>query len=39
MRCRELIEMMLHRIRRTQATANEQLDRPHDQHRLISKRK
>ena len=34
MRCRdELIEMMLRRIRRTQAAAKEQLDALHDQHR------
>ena len=36
MRCRdELIEMMLRRIRRTQAMAKEQLDDLHDQHRAI----
>ena len=36
MRCRdELIEMMLRRIRRTQAAAKEQLDALHDQHRAI----
>ena len=36
MRCRdELIEMMLRRIRRTQAAAKEQLDALHDQHRGI----
>ena len=36
MRCRdELIEMMLRRIRRTQAAAKEQLDVLHDQHRGI----
>ena len=36
MRCRdELIEMMLRRIRRTQAAAKEQLDALHDQHREI----
>jgi TnpA family transposase len=36
MRCRdELIEMMLRRIRRTQALAKEQLDDLHDQHRAI----
>jgi hypothetical protein len=36
MHCRdELIEMMLRRIRRTQATAKEQLDALHDQHRAI----
>ena len=34
MRCRdELIEMMLRRIRRTQAAAKEQLEALHDQHR------
>ena len=34
MRCRdELIEMMLRRVRRTQAAAKEQLDALHDQHR------
>jgi TnpA family transposase len=36
MRCRdELIEMMLRRIRRTQAMAKEELDNLHDQHRVI----
>ena len=36
MRCRdELIEMMLRRIRRTQAAAKEQLEALHDQHREI----
>jgi TnpA family transposase len=36
MRCRdELIEMMLRRIRRTQAAAKERLDALHDQHRGI----
>jgi Domain of unknown function (DUF4158)/Tn3 transposase DDE domain len=36
MRCRdELIEMMLRRIRRTQAAAKERLDALHDQHRDI----
>lgn len=36
MRCRdELIEMMLRRIRRTQAAAKEQLDALHDQHRAL----
>ena len=36
MRCRdELIEMMLRRIRRTQAAARERLDALHDQHRAI----
>ena len=36
MRCRdELIEMMLRRIRRTQAAAKEQLEALHDQHRGI----
>lgn len=36
MRCRdELIEMMLRRIRRTQALAKEQLDDLHEQHRAI----
>src|SRR4051794_13859843 len=36
MRCRdELVEMMLRRIRRTQAAAKEQLDALHDQHRVI----
>lgn len=36
MRCRdELIEMMLRRIRRTQAAAKEQLEILHDQHRGI----
>jgi len=36
MRCRdELIEMMLRRIRRTQAAAKEQLEDLHDQHRAI----
>jgi hypothetical protein len=36
MHCRdELIEMMLRRIRRTQAAAKEQLDALHDQHRAI----
>ncbi|WP_158931647.1 Tn3 family transposase [Acidisphaera sp. S103] len=36
MRCRdELIEMMLRRIRRTQAMAKEQLDDLHEQHRAI----
>ena len=36
MRCRdELIEMMLRRIRRTQAVAKEQLDAFHEQHRAI----
>jgi hypothetical protein len=37
MRCRdELIEMMLRRIRRTQAMAKEQLDDLHDQHWAIA---
>ena len=36
MRCRdELIEMLLRRIRRTQAAAKEQLDDLHDQHRAM----
>jgi hypothetical protein len=36
MRCRdELIEMMLRRVRRTQAAAKEQLEALHDQHREI----
>ena len=36
MRCRdELVEMMLRRIRRTQAAAKERLDALHDQHRDI----
>ena len=36
MRCRdELVEMMLRRIRRTQAAAKEQLEALHDQHRGI----
>ena len=36
MRCRdELIEMMLRRVRRTQAAAKEQLEQLHDQHRVI----
>lgn len=36
MRCRdELVEMILRRIRRTQAAAKEQLDALHDQHRVI----
>jgi hypothetical protein len=36
MHCRgELVELMLRRIRRTQAAAEEQLESPHDQHREI----
>jgi hypothetical protein len=36
MHCRgELIELMLRRIRRTQAAAEEQLESLHDQHREI----
>lgn len=36
MRCRdELVEMLLRRVRRTQAAAKEQLDALHEQHRAI----